>query len=588
MTKLKYKLILAIVSASFVSLFILSCYNIFDTVRKNDSDVQEYRKILLQQFDRNIKLEVETIHAMIQTIYNQQQAGLLTEEEAKKRAAGLVRNIQYDNGNYFWIDTTKGVTVAFLGKSQEGKSRFDAVDSKGEKYIQKIIKNAMNPKGGYTDYWFPKPGQTEQLPKRSYSLLFKPYKWVIGTGNWIDDIDKLVAVKAKENHRKLTMNIAFAVLIGLAGLIISALMAMYMSKKISDPVAAMAVSVHQLADGDFTPEDLAITTKDEIGVLSTSFNEMKTNLRDLIKQVAGMAEQVASSSEELTATSDQSARASSQIASSITEVAAGAAGQVKEVFETSSVIEQMSANIQHVTDNVKEVAAVSDKTATAAQIGEKAVNTAISQMANIEKTVTESSQVITKLGERSKEIGQIVDTISGIAGQTNLLALNAAIEAARAGEQGRGFAVVAEEVRKLAEQSHEASKQITDLIREIQVDTNKAVIAMDTGTREARVGTEVVGTAGGAFNEIASLVDQVSTQIKEIAAAVQELAAGSRQIVSAVREIDKITRTTASETQTVSAATEEQSAAMEEIAAASQSLAHLAQDLQNAIIKFKV
>jgi len=588
MKKLKYKLILTIVFTSFVSLLILSCYNIFDTVRKNDGDVQEYRKILLQQFDRNVKLEVDTIYAMIQAIYNQQQKGLLTEDEAKNRAAELVRHIQYDNGNYFWIDTTEGVTVAFLGKSQEGKSRFDAVDSKGEKFIQKIINNAKNPEGGYTDYWFPRPGQTEQLPKRSYSLLFQPYNWVIGTGNWIDDIDKLVAAKAEENQRKLMFNIVLAVLIGFAGLIISALIAMYMSKRISDPVTLVAASVQQVAGGDLTAGDLTVTTNDEIGALTTSFNAMKTNLRILIKQLTNMAEQVASSSEELTATSGQSAEASTQIATSITEVALGANEQVKVVTETSAVIEQMSANIQHVTDNVRDVAAVSDKTAAAAQTGETAVKTVITQMANIERTVAESSQVVSKLGERSQEIGQIVNTISGIADQTNLLALNAAIEAARAGEQGRGFAVVAEEVRKLAEQSQEASKLITVLVSEIQTDTNKAVNAMETGTHEVKVGTDVVGTAGRAFSEIVGLVKQVSTQIKEIATAVQELASGSQQIVTAVREIDKIMKVTAGETQTVSAATEEQSAAMEEIAASSQSLAHLAQELQNAIIKFSV
>lgn len=144
-------------------------------------------------------------------------------------------------------------------------------------------------------------------------------------------------------------------------------------------------------------------------------------------------------------------------------MAVGTDGQVKAVGQAANVIEQMLANIQHVATSINSAADVSSETATAAKTGEKAIDSAIRQMGNIEKTVIDSAQVVVKLGDRSKEIGQIVDTISGIAGQTNLLALNAAIEAARAGEQGRGFAVVAEEVRKLAEQSQGATKQIEEI-----------------------------------------------------------------------------------------------------------------------------
>jgi len=209
-------------------------------------------------------------------------------------------------------------------------------------------------------------------------------------------------------------------------------------------------------------------------------------------------------------------------------------------------------------------------------------------MVSIEQSVSSSAEVVTKLGERSKEIGQIVVTISGIAGQTNLLALNAAIEAARAGEQGRGFAVVAEEVRKLAEQSQEAAKQIANLISEIQSETDNAVVAMNEGAREVKVGADVVNNAGKAFKEIVSLISEVSTQIREISAAIQQMASGSQQIVAAVRDIDRISKDAAGQTQTVSAATEEQSASMEEIAAASQALAKMAEDLQSAVRKFRV
>ncbi|MPN19902.1 Methyl-accepting chemotaxis protein McpB [bioreactor metagenome] len=248
----------------------------------------------------------------------------------------------------------------------------------------------------------------------------------------------------------------------------------------------------------------------------------------------------------------------------------------------------MSAGIQQVAASTNQVSGNSFQASETAKEGQRSVEKAVSQMASIEQTVNNSAHVVTKLGERSKEIGQIVDTISGIAGQTNLLALNAAIEAARAGEQGRGFAVVAEEVRKLAEQSQEAAKQIATLISEIQGDTDKAVVAMSEGTREVKVGTEVVNSAGLAFKEIAALILQVSEQVKESSAAMQQMAGGSQQIVTSVKQIDGLSKAAVEKSQTVSAATEEQSASLEEIAVASQSLAKLAQGLQTAVSHFQI
>ncbi len=328
--------------------------------------------------------------------------------------------------------------------------------------------------------------------------------------------------------------------------------------------------------------------QDEIGEIGIGLNRMTSNLKDLVQQVAHSAEQVAASSEELTASAEQSAQATNQVAATISEVAQGAEQQASAVAMTTSVVEHLSIGIEQVAENSDTMSGVSDKTFQAAQNGTEAVNAAISQMAIVEKTVTKSAQVVAKLGERSKEIGQIVDTISGIAGQTNLLALNAAIEAARAGEHGRGFAVVAEEVRKLAEQSQEAAKQIAHLITETQSDTEEAVVAMREGNHEVNVGAQVVNTAGQAFKDISKLIDQLAGQIKEASNSVQQMASGSQQIVASVQDIDKISQDTVGRTQTVSAATEEQSASMEEIAASSQALAKMAEELQGVIRKFRL
>ncbi|MBM7868289.1 HAMP domain-containing protein [Heliobacterium gestii] len=395
-----------------------------------------------------------------------------------------------------------------------------------------------------------------------------------------------VTVPVAEVTGQLSRLTVISTVTTLVVLVLAAVIIAWYARRIAMPIKSLEAAANRIAAGDLSQVTLNIATNDEIGRLGQSFEEMAQNLRGLIQKVNDATGQVALSCEELTASSEQAAEAANHISGAIVNVSTAAEEQMGAANDTSSVAEEISASIQQVAANVNHAAHQSGQAAERAQKGGQAVTKAVNQMARIEETVNASAKVVTQLGERSKEIGQIVDAISGIAGQTNLLALNAAIEAARAGEQGRGFAVVAEEVRKLAEQSQAAAKQIAQLIGEIQGDTDKAVVVMNDGTDVVKTGAEMVGDAGAAFAEIAGLVTDVSAEVKQIALSVQEIAAGSQHIVGLVKEMENLNKNSAGEAQSVSAAAEEQLASMQEIAASSHTLATMVEELQAAVQKF--
>lgn len=415
-------------------------------------------------------------------------------------------------------------------------------------------------------------------------------KQLIGAYSPIEGTNWSIAanIEKKELDGRLNSLLVMFAIITVVILLISLAIVYVFTAKIIKPISLLKAVSEQIALGDLRVKNLDIASKDEFGQLAASFDKMIHNTASLLRNIQKSSEHVAAASEQLTASAQQSSEASSMVATAITNVAEGAQEQMNVASSTANIVGEMSNNIHGVAENSKLVAKQSNQAAEKAKDGGKAVEQAVTQMSQIEHTVNTSAQVVIKLGEQSKEIGQIVGTISGIASQTNLLALNAAIEAARAGEQGRGFAVVADEVRKLAEQSQEAAKKIATLINEIQVDTERAVVAMQTGTKEVKTGAEVVNVAGGAFKEIANMVVHVADQVEASSRSMDKMVGESQRIVLASEKINQISSKSAGEAQSVSAATEEQLASMEEIASSSQALAQLAQELQQEVAKFKV
>ncbi len=384
-----------------------------------------------------------------------------------------------------------------------------------------------------------------------------------------------------------SLRVTFAILT-LVGLGLMVFMCLKLSSSITGPIIELEAHAKEMSNGNLRMDNIEVKSTDEIGSLTQAFNVMSANLRKLITKMATTAEQVAASSEELNASANQSADASVHVAETVAEVGGNITQQMNSIEAARKSIGLVSDDIHLVADKATNVATTSEKTAEAAKMGEDLMQEAVSKMSSIEKSVLASAEVVERLGENSKQIGQIVEAIAGIADQTNLLALNAAIEAARAGEHGRGFAVVSEEVRKLATASQESAEQIRSRIEGIQAATEEAVESMKSGTEDVKAGTEAIREVGVQFQEIMKMVDGIKDEIAGINQSVKTVSDGAKHIVEATEEIDKASRETDQKTQAISNSTETQSASNEEIAAASQALANLANDMQTAIGQFKI
>ncbi len=606
--KLKGKLVGAIVGIAVITTALISAIFIHNMITESDRQIEIYRQSLTESVERELKLETESAITVLANVYKRQQAGEFTEEQAKKLAADLVRQMRYDDGaGYFYIDTYDGVNVVLLGRDAEGKSRINSQDTEGKYYIKEMIANGRNG-GGYTDLMFAKPNESTPLPKRNYTEAFEPYQWVVGTGVWIDYIDSKVDQQQAAADEALHGQIIKMLITLLILVILFAGAGVWISGQIVRPIQLVTRKLEVLATGDLrldsSDENEASTAKgklanitslasltggnDEVGIMSRAMQTLQKNISTMMKQIKDSAEEVAQSSQQLTENAEQSALASNQIADSIVNVAGSCNEQFTSVEDADTHVSKLSSNMESFKATINQAGSMVNDTKHEADAGSANMKNAVEQMRLIEQTVSESAKVIAELGEESNRIGSIVEAISGIAEQTNLLSLNAAIEAARAGEHGRGFAVVADEVRKLAEQSQDSAKEITQIIVSIQQKAQNAVNVMQEGVAQVENGVEAVNGAGVSFGDIASKVQTVVVQTQEMEHIVNELAESTNTISDAVGKISTMSKSVSAEAQTVSAATEEQTATMSEIASASKKLASMAETMENAINKFKI
>jgi methyl-accepting chemotaxis protein len=395
------------------------------------------------------------------------------------------------------------------------------------------------------------------------------------------------SVKEQLNIKYNTAKIGILIVSLVIGLL-SIIGATIFSGNIARTVYKLADSAKSIADGNLEIKEITVKSKDDFFILAQSFNKMCANLRSLIKGVAENSNKVANSSETLKLNVEQNYTTVEHVAVSIQQVSEGAAKQAEECEETVNVVNELYNKNKKIEQNTGNVLKTSEHAIKAADDGDKKINSLIEQINVIENKIIKTEKTTEDLKAGSNEIREIVTLIQSISSQTDMLALNAAIEAARAGEYGKGFSVVAEQVRRLAQDSADAAKQIEGKVRNIQAQSEQVVTLMSEGVKEVREGTRLANTAKESFKEIVSTSDEVGMQIKGINDQIISMVTDIKNVEEMSKRIYNISKNTSVGSHEVAAAIEEQTASLEEMSSYAAILNNMAGELEKMIKQFKI
>ncbi len=539
--KVRTKLII-LTAVAAISMCIMGLINMNGMNQSYQQSIDSMKNVLNDDYDEQIKSQVENVITLIEEEYELFQNGETSEEEAKERTADFVRELRYGDDGYFWIDTYDGDNVVMLGEPVEGTNRLNEKDSHGFEMIKEIIKNGRQEDGGYTDYYYEKEGGTETYPKRAYSKAFEPWQWVIGTGNYIDVLEDLAVENNKVVKNIFDKTRRLSVVSITASILVLIIISLLIVSDIAKSLDAASRQMNSMAEGDYTQDFMKkfLGRRDDFGNLARCISDMRSAMVNLITQVqaesvtissaaGSVKECVAKLNDDISSVS----AAAQQLSAGMQETAATTTMANESAGEVHTAVQHIAERSQDGAQGASEIQDRAEETNQRIKTAqEKAEGLKIEIQQRLE-TALEDAKVIDQIYELS---GVIMNVVS----QTNLLSLNASIEAARAGEAGKGFAVVAGEIGALAEQSRQTVIQIQSVTQ----DVTQAVENLSSNARKLLdfVVNDVTSDYNG-FLQIGEQYDKdgvsVNTLMSEFSTIAQALFQNMEGIKNSMSDISK-------------------------------------------------
>ena len=537
------------ISIAFITvmgMMIIGIFTLNRIAQMQKSAEEALHESIEEDYDENIKNQVENAISLLDAVYAGYEAGDYTLDEAKKMGADLLRELRYGESGYFWADTYAGDNVVLLGSDTEGTNRMETKDAAGYQMVKQIITVGREPEGGYADYVFTKEGGTEPLPKRSYSKAFEPFEWVVGTGNYVDYIDATVAAKTQELDAQIMTVRTAILLMSIALTLVVTVYCIYMAVSMVGMFKELLNYIGYIAKGDFSyrlPDKLA-NRKDDFGRLGHNLDEMRNQVSKLIGEVKKQGDilgEVVTSVKEKVFTLGDSVE---DVSATTQELAAG----MEETAASSDTVNNMAREIEEAARNIADNSQEGAKQAEDIHIrAAKAQEETKERRQSTELMHGQIKESLTKALEEAKVVEQIEvlsSAIMDITDQTNLLALNASIEAARAGEAGKGFAVVATEIGGLAEQSkqtvskiQEVTEKVTGAVSNLSSDAEKLLEFMSHDVME---GYDMFGRVAGEYNHdaenINTIIDEFNTTSQKLLISIDGIMDSMSGIATATNE----------------------------------------------------